>query len=261
MGQSSQISGAYIPRACAEVNLPEQLNRIFFPQAVFLLSADTADQMPPDRGAEVAFAGRSNAGKSSALNAICGRRMLARTSKTPGRTRLINFFSVDDSRRLVDLPGYGYARVPASVKERWQESMAAFLDGRRCLRGIVVIVDVRQLPGTLDWQMLEWCQAVKMPALLLLSKSDKLSRGAAAGALAAARSELALAGMTVPVQLFSATTHEGVEEAATCLYDWLEMTGGRGHKKSPGNKGRESGAYKQSRRNLRDFPRSGRRSG
>ncbi len=237
-----------------------QVIDIFFPEVTFLLSVDTPEQLPPDHGAEVAFAGRSNAGKSSALNAIAGRRTLARTSKTPGRTRLINFFAVNPSCRLVDLPGYGYAKVPASVRERWQESMAVFLNQRRCLRGAIMVVDIRQLLTPLDSQMLTWCQNARLPVHLLLSKSDKLSRGAAARALAAVRKTLDETGMAVSVQLFSANNREGVSEARTLVLDWLGAAGNQ-DKKSPGNKGRESGAYKQSRKNLRDFPRSGRRSG
>ena len=240
--------------------MQKQVIDTFFPETTFLLSVDAPEQMPPDHGAEVAFAGRSNAGKSSALNAISGRRMLARTSKTPGRTRLINFFGLDPSRRLVDLPGYGYAKVPASVRERWQESMAVFLGHRRCLRGVVMVADIRQSLGPLDWQMLTWCLDARMPVHLLLSKSDKLGHGAAARALVSARRTLEDAGMAVSVQLFSANSREGVDEARALVLDWLGVDGHK-NKKSPGNKGRESGAYKQSRKNLRDFPRSGRRSG
>ncbi len=223
--------------------MQKQVIDIFFPEVTFLLSVDTLEQLPPDQGAEIAFAGRSNAGKSSALNAISGRRMLARTSKTPGRTRLINFFVVDTTRSLVDLPGYGYAKVPASVRERWQESMGAFLGQRRCLRGVVMVVDIRQSLVPLDWQMLEWCQSARLPVHLLLSKSDKLGHGAATRSLVGVRAMLDEAGMAVSVQLFSANNREGVGEARTLILDWLG-TDGKRTKKSPGNKGRESGAYK-----------------
>ena len=240
--------------------MPKQVIDTFFPEATFLISADAPEQLPPDRGAEVAFAGRSNAGKSSALNAIAGRRMLARTSKVPGRTRLINFFAAGSSRRLVDLPGYGYARVPAAVRERWQDSIAAFLGHRHCLRGVVMVVDSRQLLGPLDWQMLDWCQSTRLPVHLLLSKCDKLGHSASAEALAATRRMLDDAGMSVSAQLFSANTREGVGEVRARILQWLGLARDE-DKKNPGNKGRESGAYKQSRRNVRDFPRSGRRSG
>ncbi len=242
--------------------MPAQIPGTFFPEVLFLQSVENSEQLPPDDGTEVAFAGRSNAGKSSALNAICGRRSLARTSKLPGRTRLINFFGVGPSRRLVDLPGYGYAKVPAAVRARWQQSIAAFFGERRSLRGVVMVADVRQPLGPLDRQMLDWCQSAGLPVHLLLSKCDKLSHGAAAEALAATRRMLEAAdgGFVVSVQLFSALTREGVNEAQVRVLQWLGVAGEQ-DKKNPGNKGRESGAYKQSRKNVRDFPRSGRRSG
>jgi len=209
---------------------------------MFLQSAHTPDQMPPDHGVEVAFAGRSNAGKSSTLNAITARRGLARTSKTPGRTRLINFFAVDPLHRLIDLPGYGYAKVSTVVKEGWQESMAVFLEQRRCLRGLILVLDIRQAVTPLDQQMLAWCQRAGMPAHLLLNKSDKLSRAAAGRALEALRRMLDQAGIVASAQLFSASNRDGVDEARGLILDWLGLRAP--DKKSPGNKGRESGARK-----------------
>jgi GTP-binding protein len=181
-----------------------------FPETTFLTSAARVEQCPPDVGAEVAFAGRSNAGKSSALNAITGRKDLARTSKTPGRTQLINFFALTDGARLVDLPGYGYAKVPEEIKQRWRRLMTRYVETRAALRGLVVVMDARHPLTDFDWQMLEWARAQGLAAHVLLTKADKLSRGAAAATLKQVRAEI---GHEASAQLFSAVEKTGVDEA------------------------------------------------
>lgn len=191
-------------------------------QARFLVSAPGLRECPPDTGVEVAFAGRSNAGKSSALNAIVQQGSLARTSKTPGRTQLINFFSVDDGRRLVDLPGYGYAKVSNEVRARWHEGLEEYLQSRRSLAGIVLVMDVRHPLTDFDRMMLGFCSGRGLPAHCLLTKADKLSRGAGANALQSVRRELA-AWPGATAQLFSATAKTGLDVAWTKLGDWLGL--------------------------------------
>ncbi|RTZ76493.1 MAG: YihA family ribosome biogenesis GTP-binding protein, partial [Gammaproteobacteria bacterium] len=155
----------------------------FYRQARFLTSAARLHQCPPDEGYEVAFAGRSNAGKSSAINAICDHKGLTKVSKTPGRTQLINFFELDEQRRLVDLPGYGYAKVSVKVKKAWQENLAEYLEKRRCLKGLILLMDVRHPLKEFDLQMLEWAGHMDLPTHVLLTKADKLKRGPASASL------------------------------------------------------------------------------
>jgi len=186
----------------------------------FLTGARSAKQFPTDSGLEVAFAGRSNSGKSSAINAITGRTRLARTSKTPGRTREINFFSVAEDRRLVDLPGYGYAKVNASLRDQWRELLEQYFRQRRSLRGLFVTVDIRRGVGNLDRVMLSWGEAARVPAAVLLTKSDKLSRSAG---LARRREISAMLAADTPLLLFSATSRQGVEEARAQLVAWLGL--------------------------------------
>ncbi|MES9938030.1 MAG: ribosome biogenesis GTP-binding protein YihA/YsxC, partial [Sedimenticola sp.] len=143
----------------------------FYHQARFLTSAAKLNQSPADEGIEVAFAGRSNAGKSSAINTLCQQRNLARTSKTPGRTQLLNFFTLDEQRRLVDLPGYGYAKVAEKVKLQWQKELAAYLEQRQSLRGIILLVDVRHPLKEFDQQMLDWSAQIDLPVHILLTKA------------------------------------------------------------------------------------------
>ena len=188
-----------------------------FPNASFLISAAAPGQFPGDRGAEVAFAGRSNAGKSSAINAIVGRQGLARTSKAPGRTRLINFFELSPRARIVDLPGYGYASAPEAERRTWPRLMEALRE-RSALKGLFVIVDARRGLGAGDEALLEWASPGKR-VHVLLSKADKLSRNEGRQALAAAAR--ALAGRAT-VQLFSAHARAGLEEARAVLREWLE---------------------------------------
>jgi GTP-binding protein len=183
-------------------------------QATYLTSAGERRQFVPDEGREVAFAGRSNAGKSSAINAITGRRGLARTSKTPGRTQLVNFFSLGPDQRLVDLPGYGFAKVPEAMRRDWRYLMEAYFSGRASLVGLVVVIDSRRLLTEGDRQMLDLARFAGCPAHILLTKSDKLSRGRAAAALQAVRREL---GANVSAQLFSALKKYGVDEARNVL--------------------------------------------
>lgn len=194
-----------------------------FRQVSFLTSANQLSQLPPDEGLEVAFAGRSNAGKSSALNALTDQRSLARTSKTPGRTQLINFFVLDEQRRLVDLPGYGYAKVPEAVKRHWQQVLADYLQVRHCLRGLVLLMDIRHPLKDFDRQMLDWCNHRRMPVHILLTKADKLKRGPAGNTLQQVRKTLKADYPLATVQLFSSLDKQGVEEAREKLAEWLEL--------------------------------------
>ncbi len=188
-----------------------------FPQARFLLSAAAPAQFPADQGVEVAFAGRSNAGKSSAINAIVARRALARASKTPGRTRLLNFFALSEQARLVDLPGYGYASAPERERRTWPALIEA-LRRRASLRGVFLIVDARRGIGEGDLALIEWATE-RQRVHVLLTKSDKLSRNEARQALSAAAGVL---GQRVTVQLFSAHSGVGLEQAQHTLASWLE---------------------------------------
>ncbi|MGI9323278.1 MAG: ribosome biogenesis GTP-binding protein YihA/YsxC [Pseudomonadales bacterium] len=191
---------------------------INFQSARFLTSAPTLSDCPPDQGRELAFCGRSNAGKSSAINALTRQKGLARTSKTPGRTRLINFFALDGDARLVDLPGYGYAKVPISVKEHWQRHLDAYLTQRQSLAGLVLLMDVRHPPKPFDEMMLAWSDTSGIPLHLLLTKADKLKRGAQQAALLGLEGRL---GENASVQLFSATKGLGLDELAARLADML----------------------------------------
>ncbi|BAU71763.1 ribosome biogenesis GTP-binding protein YihA/YsxC [Metapseudomonas furukawaii] len=192
-------------------------------QARFLISAAKVDQCPADTGLEVAFAGRSNAGKSSALNTLT-HASLARTSKTPGRTQLLNFFSLDDERRLVDLPGYGYAKVPIPLKQHWQHHLEAYLSSRESLVGLVLLMDIRHPLTDFDRLMLDWSQAGGMPLHILLTKADKLAFGAAKNALLKVRQEIRKGwGEGVTIQLFSAPKRQGIEEAHAVLAEWLQL--------------------------------------
>jgi GTP-binding protein len=188
-----------------------------------LISAPTLALCPDDTGAEVAFAGRSNAGKSSAINALTQQNALARTSRTPGRTQLINFFSVmnDENRRLVDLPGYGYAKVPEAVKIEWQQHLSEYLRGRFSLRGLVLLMDVRHPLTEFDQMMLEFADQRGMPVHILLTKADKLKRGPASAALQKVRSRLKEWEDLVSVQLFSSLKRDGVDTLSQKLDQWL----------------------------------------
>lgn len=145
--------------------------------ASFLLGAAELSQLPEDIGVEVAFAGRSNAGKSSALNRLTQQKSLARTSKTPGRTQLINVFTIDDGRRLIDLPGYGFAKVSKKVKKHWDQTLSKYLQTRRCLKALVILIDIRHPGKEMDWAMVQWALQANLAVLVLLSKSDKVKQG------------------------------------------------------------------------------------
>ncbi len=192
-----------------------------FRQARFLTSVPETALAPPDNGAEVAFAGRSNAGKSSALNVITDQRALARTSKTPGRTQQINFFMLDDDTRLVDLPGYGFAKVPRALKEKWQRSLGEYLQTRRCLRGLILLMDCRHPLTEYDQQMLSWGASAGLPIHILLTKADKLKRGPAKNVLLSVRRQLPGIHPDASVQLFSALKKTGLDEVRQTLTEWL----------------------------------------
>jgi GTP-binding protein len=185
-----------------------------YPNVKFLRSAHAPGQFEVDTGAEVAVAGRSNAGKSSAINSIVQRKALAKTSKTPGATRLVNFFELEANRRLVDLPGYGFAKVPGPMRQHWGRLMEAYFAGRRSLRGTIVVMDIRHPLTDYDREMLSLATAGGRPAHVLLTKSDKLGRGAASSTLAALRRNV---GPGVTAQLFSALDGRGVIEARGAL--------------------------------------------
>jgi GTP-binding protein len=187
----------------------------------YLKSVNDLDQLPADQGAEVAFIGRSNAGKSSALNTITGIKGLARTSKTPGRTQMINFFSVDNPHRLVDLPGYGYAKVPRNVQERWGNNINEYLQTRQSLQGLILIMDIRHPLKEMDEQLIDWAVQCNLLLHVLLTKSDKLSRNNVKNTLESVTDALAVYGDTVTVQVFSSNDKTGLDEAIGVLNDWL----------------------------------------
>lgn len=193
-----------------------------YTQAKFLKSAPRAELLPADTGYEVAFAGRSNAGKSSALNCLTNIRQLARTSKTPGRTQLINVFTLaDESRRLIDLPGYGYAKVALQVKHDWQKNLAHYLEVRESLKGLVLLMDVRHPLKELDQSMVEWALARQLPVHILLTKADKLSRGSVQSTLLQVRKFYELMPDLISVQAFSSLKKQGIDELIAVLNRWL----------------------------------------
>jgi GTP-binding protein len=201
----------------------------FYQGARFLTAATRIEQAPEDRGREVVFAGRSNAGKSSAINALCHQKALARTSKTPGRTQQLVFFSLDGERRLVDLPGYGYARVSEAIKRQWQLHMADFLERRGSIAGLVIVMDIRHPLAEYDRQMLAWGLKRQIPVLLLLTKADKLGRGAARSTRMAVEGEVRGQGQSaapIHVLVFSAQERTGVESLQSILDQWLQVQPG-----------------------------------
>ena len=193
----------------------------FYHRAVFLQGAHNLSQLPLDQGSEVAFAGRSNAGKSSAINVLTGQRGLARVSKTPGRTQQLIFFKLDEQRRLVDLPGYGYAKAPRALKHHWQHTLQEYLIRRQSLRGLVLLMDVRHPLMDSDKSMVTWCETANLPLHLVLTKADKLSYGKASGVLQQVRALLKKQNSPVTVQLFSVLKFSGIEELQAQLDLWF----------------------------------------
>lgn len=185
--------------------------------ATFVLAAHRLDQLPPDRGAEVAFAGRSNAGKSSALNALAAQPALARTSRTPGRTQQLVVFALPDGGRLVDLPGYGYAKVPPALREHWRRVIDAYLRQRQSLRGLVLVADIRHAPAAFDRQMLGFCASIELPCVVLLSKADKLARAQVLQRRRDVERELAGGNRRATLVPFSAPAGTGVAAARAAV--------------------------------------------
>lgn len=189
----------------------------------YLLGAAKLEQLPEDSGVEIAFAGRSNAGKSSAINVITGLSKLARTSNTPGRTQLINLFTVNEQCRLVDLPGYGFAQVPLAMKKKWQETLSRYLEVRECLKGMVLMMDIRHPFKPYDEMLISWAVSSGLPMHILLTKSDKLKHGAASRTLLDVQKKLK-DHPDISVQLFSALKKTGVDQARAVLEDWFNYS-------------------------------------
>lgn len=191
-----------------------------YQKAHFIISAPDIRHLPPDTGIEIAFAGRSNAGKSSALNALTQQNGLARTSKTPGRTQLINLFQIEDGLRLVDLPGYGYAQVPEEMKRKWQRSLGEYLQKRECLKGVVILMDIRHPLKDLDMQMIDWAVESELPTLVLLTKADKLASGARKQQLMSVRDALASKVGDIRIEYFSSLKKIGIDKLRNTLNEW-----------------------------------------
>ncbi len=210
------MSDSPIPSSAKKAQLPEILRK---PE--FLLGAAEPHQFPNDDLVEIAFAGRSNVGKSSAINAICNRRKLARTSKQPGRTQQINFFSMGDNARLADLPGYGFAQVPLAVKKKWQETIHKYLAERQNLRVLVLLMDIRHPLTDLDWQMINWASDSELPTQVLLTKADKFKRGKVASTVLNVEKQLSNIPGQFAVEPFSSENYTGVEEMRQQLEEWV----------------------------------------
>lgn len=176
----------------------------------------------PEGGIEVAFAGRSNVGKSSAINAVMQRKKLARTSKTPGRTQQIVFFSLTDHQRVVDLPGYGFAKVPIEVRKEWEKYIGSYIEQRKCLKGLIQLMDIRHPLTELDKQMLSWCSKIGLPVHILLTKADKLKFGAAKNTMMKISRDIEAMGVDCSIQMFSAHKNIGLDDCREVLLDWLE---------------------------------------
>lgn len=192
---------------------------LFYATTRFITSATQCNQFPEDKGNEVAFAGRSNSGKSSVINAICRQKTLARISNTPGRTQMINFFQVNTQHRLVDLPGYGYAKASIVKRRQWQALIERYLIHRKCLRGIILVMDIRHPLTPFDWQMLDWCSYYKFSVYILLNKADKLSHSRSLSAVQTVKKTLA--DRNVGLQAFSAVKKSGLDKVYDVLDRWL----------------------------------------
>ncbi|MCC2666121.1 MAG: engB [Gammaproteobacteria bacterium] len=192
-----------------------------YQNAQFILSAANLNQLPLDQGIEIAFVGRSNSGKSSVLNKLAHNKSLARVSKTPGRTQLINLFSLENNQRLVDLPGYGYAKVPIDVKLRWQTCLENYLRHRQCLKGLIMIMDIRHPLKEFDQQMLAWCAETRLPVHILLNKADKLAQGAIKKTLQQVSHVISKYPSAITVQIFSALRGTGLDELRNTLDQWF----------------------------------------
>ena len=199
------------------------MSSLSFIKTQYLCSAPSIRECPEDTGREVAFAGRSNAGKSSAINTLTHNKKTARTSKTPGRTQLINFFSLTENSRLVDLPGYGFAKVPKAMKQKWDRNLAEYLQKRESLAGLILLMDIRHPLQDYDRQMLDWCTSAGMPVHILLTKADKMKQGAAKNMLFKVKKELEKAGMDlhISLQTFSSLKKTGLPELEQVLELWL----------------------------------------
>jgi len=197
------------------------LTAIHLSKATFTLSAPDITHLGDDSGIEVAFAGRSNAGKSSALNTLTNQRGLARISKTPGRTQMINVFEVAENRRLIDLPGYGFAKVPLAMKQKWQKALGEYLEKRDSLKGLVILMDIRHPLKDLDMDLIQWAADSDLPVLALLTKSDKLSQGKRSSEVMKVQSALKSLEANIKVQAFSSLKRTGVEQADEIICHWL----------------------------------------
>ena len=194
---------------------------IHLSKATFTISAPDIRKLPEDSGIEVAFAGRSNAGKSSALNTLTNQRGLARTSKTPGRTQLINVFEIAENKRLIDLPGYGFAKVPLEMKNKWQKALGEYLEKRESLKGLVILMDIRHPLKDLDMDLIEWAVDSDLPVLALLTKADKLSQGKRSTEVLKVKKTLSSLNGDIKVQAFSSLKRTGAEQADTVICDWF----------------------------------------
>lgn len=190
-------------------------------RATFTLSAPDIRRLPDDHGIEVAFAGRSNAGKSSALNTLTNQRSLARTSKTPGRTQLINVFEIAENKRLIDLPGYGYAKVPLEMKNKWQRALGEYLEKRECLKGLVILMDIRHPLKDLDVDLIQWAVDSELSILVLLTKCDKLSQGQRSTEVLKVKKVLKEHDADITVQAFSSLKRTGSEQATEVIQAWF----------------------------------------
>lgn len=190
-------------------------------RATFTISAPDIRRLPDDSGIEVAFAGRSNAGKSSALNTLTNQKSLARTSKTPGRTQLINVFEIAENKRLIDLPGYGYAKVPLEMKVKWQKALGEYLEKRECLKGLVILMDIRHPLKDLDKDLIQWAVDSELPILALLTKCDKLSQGQRSTEVLKVKKVLKELKADITVQAFSSLKRTGSEQATAVIQGWF----------------------------------------